>query len=267
MSKENVTPSGVGFRLVGQGSRHVIVMHGWLGDGSVFDPILPFLDHSQFTYAFMDVRSYGLSRQTPGEYTIAEMASDAVAVADHLGWSEFHFVGHSMAGMVAQWLAAHYAGRIQSLVGITPVPACGFPFDAQTEALFRSAKSQAESRNAILMHTTGNRLTPQFGHVMTQRSLEQTTPEAFDAYLTAWSQTSFVDHVQGLGIPFLVLVGESDPAVTPPLIQDTILRWFPKASLQVVQNAGHYPMVETPVALVTAMEAFINTHAAIQTLV
>jgi pimeloyl-ACP methyl ester carboxylesterase len=132
--------------------------------------------------------------------------------------------------------------------------------DGETEALFRGAKADPTCRQAILMHTTGNRLTPAFGRVMTERSLAQTKPEAFDAYLTAWSQTDFVSWVKGLSVPFQVLVGEHDPAVTELLMRDTILQWFPNASVEVIPNAGHYPMLETPLALVTLWEAFLSQH-------
>ena len=40
-------------------------------------------------------------------------------------------------------------------------------------------------------------------------------------------------------------------------MQQTYLRWYPNAELQVMGNAGHYPMDETPVALVTSIEEFL----------
>jgi pimeloyl-ACP methyl ester carboxylesterase len=251
----------IGFKTVGSGSEKIMVFHGWFGDGSAFDPVLPFLDTERFSYAFMDYRGYGQSRHLPGEHTIAEIGQDALALMDQLGWRQCHLIGHSMGGMVVQWLAAEAPQRIQSIVGITPVPASGFPFDAATEALFRGAKDNPDNRFAILMHTTGNRLTPTFGKLMTQRSLAQTTSDAFDDYLTAWSQTDFSARVKGLDVPFQVLLGEHDPAIVEATIRQTILQWFPKAELAILPNAGHYPMIETPVALVTGWESFLRTHA------
>jgi pimeloyl-ACP methyl ester carboxylesterase len=248
----------IGYHQVGNGEENVLVLHGWLGDSSVFEPMIPFLDTAAFTYVFMDYRGYGRSKTLTGAYTIAEIAEDALALVDTLGWERFHLLGHSMGGMAVQWIAAEVPSRVKRMVGITPVPASGFPFDTQTEALFRGAKDNAANREMILMHTTGNRLSPAFGRVMAERSLTQTTPEAFEGYLTAWSATDFTDRVEGLAVPFRVIVGEHDPAVTVALMNDTVMRWFPNTELTLLSGAGHYPMVETPLTLATLCESWLQ---------
>lgn len=251
----------IGYHLHGNGPHKVLVLHGWFGDSSAFDPLKPFLDTETFTYAFMDYRGYGQSAHLSGAHTMAEIAQDSLDLADSLGWEQFSLIGHSMGGMAIQWLAAQAPQRVQRLVGITPVPACGFPMDEGTRALFSGAKDKPQNRNAILMHTTGNRLTPAFGKVMTERSLVQTSPAAFGDYFIAWADTAFEERVQGLKTPFQVLVGEHDPAVTVDLVRNTILNWFPEASLSIIPNAGHYPMQETPLALVSLWEAFLTAKS------
>jgi pimeloyl-ACP methyl ester carboxylesterase len=248
----------IGHQTLGEGARKVMVLHGWLGDSSAFDAICPFLDLETFTYVFMDYRGYGQSRQLSGEHTMAEIGQDALALAGALGWERFSLIGHSMGGMAVQWLAAHAPERIESVVAIAPVPASGFPMDADTLALFRGAKDIPQNRETILMITTGHQLTPAFGKVMAQRSLVQASPDAFDDYLTAWSQTQFVEQVAGLTTPLLILVGQQDPVITSELMQDTLLKWFPNATLETMAKAGHYPMIETPLALVTHCEAFLR---------
>jgi pimeloyl-ACP methyl ester carboxylesterase len=60
------------------------------------------VDRERFSYAFMDCRGYGDSRDVDGQHTMAEWALDAVTLADELGWSRFSLLGHSMGGMAVQ---------------------------------------------------------------------------------------------------------------------------------------------------------------------
>jgi esterase len=55
----------------------------------------------------------------------------------------------------------------------------------------------------------------------------------------------------------MVIAGEHDLAITPEAIRETYLAWNPMAEMEVMPNAGHYPMNETPVALATAIESFL----------
>ncbi len=59
-----------------------------------------------------------------------------------------------------------------------------------------------------------------------------------------------------------VLVGEHDPTFNAGLMAKTHLRRYPQATVEILQNAGHYPMNETPLALATAIESVLTDTAA-----
>ncbi|MDB5638987.1 MAG: hypothetical protein JWP51_3895, partial [Bradyrhizobium sp.] len=115
-------------KAIGNGPTKVVVIHGWFWDHRVCTPIFDCLDTVSYTYAFLDIRGYGNSRHISGEYTIGEVAADAIALAEELGWREFHVVGHSMGGKAAQKVAMDAAARVKSVVAVTPVPASALPF-------------------------------------------------------------------------------------------------------------------------------------------
>jgi len=252
----------IGHELLGSGPERVMVLHGWFGDHTAFSPLFPYLDTDTFTYAFMDYRGYGASRDIDGEHTMAEISADAIALADHLSWDRFHVVGHSMGGMAMQRIALDAKQRAKCGVAITPVPASGVSLDADQEALFSGAADSNDNRRTILDFTTSGRNSRSWLDYKVKRSRETTTRDAFADYLVAWTQTDFADEVRGLDLSILVLIGEHDPAFTETAMEQTYLAWLPKASLAVITNSGHYPMDEAPVNLAPRMENFMRESAA-----
>jgi pimeloyl-ACP methyl ester carboxylesterase len=251
----------VGHEVFGAGAEKVIAFHGWGLDHRAYSGLLPALDGQAFTFAFMDYRGCGLSKAQSGVFTIEEIANDAIALVDHLNWDSFHIVGHSMGGMVVQFIAANHTKRIKSVVAVTPVPACGAPAldDAGLEAFCKIGDSP-ESLASFFLQGTGNRYSSAWGKSMAETSLASTAHEAYAKYPRAWSRTSFVPKVIGLPTPLKVLVGDHDPRITVEAMQQTIMKWFPKAELEMLSNCGHYPMLEIPINLATIWQTFMNAH-------
>ncbi|GAB3980696.1 alpha/beta hydrolase [Actinoallomurus acanthiterrae] len=243
--------------LCGSGPHHVIALHGWFGDRGAFRRVRPYLNEEAFTYAFPDYRGYGEARDLTGDYTLAEIAGDVIALADRLGWEEFSLLGHSMGGAVMQRVMLDAPGRVRRLVGVSPVPASGVPFDEQGWALFSGAADEPGNRRAIIDLTTGSRLPAAWLEEMVAASLANSTVPAFRAYLAAWARTDFHAEVVGDPTPVLVIAGGHDPAMSADLMRGTWLEWYPNAELTVFSDAGHYATDETPLALVSAVERFL----------
>lgn len=246
------------YQSVGSGPRKVLCLNGWFGHAGAWGPFVQSLDLQAFTYVFMDYRGYGRRRGSAGEYTMAQIARDALALVDQLGWQRFALLGHSMGGMAIQRVLADAPERVEALVGISPVPAGGVPFDEAGWALFHSAAVDAGARRAIIDFTTGNRLTGTWLDAMVASSLAHSDEQAFAAYLQAWARDSFVERIEGRTLPVLVIAGEHDPALGAATCEATWLQHYPNAELEIMRNAGHYAMEETPVALASAVEAFLR---------
>jgi len=243
---------------VGSGEHRVLALHGWFGSARGWGPVPEYLNGDDYTWAFMDLRGYGSRKDVTGEFTMREAAADALALADELGWERFSLVGHSMTGQAIQHALLQAPDRVRRLVAITPVPAVATPFDADGWALFSGAAENLGNRAAIIDFTTGSRLTPAFVDRLVQHSAGESTVEAFGAYLESWAKDSFADQVQGNPAAVKVIVGEHDPALSAEVMQQTWLVFYPNAELQVLANAGHYPMFETPAALVASIEGFLG---------
>lgn len=247
----------IGHQTIGTGAEGVIVNHGWFG-GQAFEPMLPYLDTETFTYAFMDYRGYGASQAMEGDHTMKEIAGDVAALAEHFGWDRFHMIGHSMGGMALCRVATDAPERIKSAVALNPVPASGVPLDEGSWELFSGAADARDNRRMILDMTTGNRLCGKWLDAVMESSIRTSDREAFRDYLTAWVKTDFAEESRGIEIPMKVIVGEHDPGLNADVMRETYLAWYPRAELEVVANAGHYPMMETPVYLASTMESFMR---------
>ncbi|MEV4644261.1 alpha/beta hydrolase [Saccharopolyspora sp. NPDC049357] len=250
-----------GHEEIGGGAHPVIALHGWFGSAAAWRVLHPHLDASRFRYVFPDYRGYGARIDEAGEHTLAEAAADVLALADRLGLDTFSLVGHSMGGAVAQRVLADAPHRVRALVGISPVPAAGVPFDEQGWALFSGAAADLANRRAIIDLTTGNRLTAVWLDAMVEHSRQHSDPAAVADYLRAWAQTDFHTEIEGNPVPVKVIAGEHDPALGEETMKATFGQWYPSCDLEVFPNAGHYAIDETPIALATTLERFLSTSA------
>jgi 3-oxoadipate enol-lactonase len=77
----------------------------------------PFLDalREDFDVVIYDHRGMGRSGRTQPPFSIADLADDAVALLDELGWDTAHVCGISMGGMVAQEIALRNPDRLRTL--------------------------------------------------------------------------------------------------------------------------------------------------------
>ncbi|MFD3413875.1 alpha/beta fold hydrolase [Streptomyces cyaneofuscatus] len=245
-------------RLIGLGDHKVLVLHDWFGTSAGWGPFLDYLDGDTFSYACLDYRGYGDRKHVTGAYTLAEIAEDALALADELGWESFSLVGHSMGGKAAQQVLAQAPHRVRKLVGLAPVPAGAYPLDAEGEALFYGAAQDRDKRRAIVDLVTGQRASRVWVDLMVDRSLEWSTREAFGGYVKDWVTADLTERITGNPVPVKVIVGEHDLALTADAMHATWLSHYPNAELEEIANSGHYPMHETPVALATSIETFLN---------
>ena len=243
---------------VGHGPHHVFVLHGWFGSADGWGLFPTYLDGEKFTYHFTDNRGYGARMDERGDYSLDEVASDVLALADSLDVQTFSLIGHSMGGAEILRILAKAPGRVNKLVGITPVGASPTPFDEAGHNLFYGAAENRDFRFGIIDFTTGNRNTPTWVNSVVEHSLTRSTKEGFHGALVAWAEPDFLAEIAGSEHEMLVIPGEHDPALGEATVRQTWEPHFPNCRIEVMPNAGHYPMFETPVQLATVIERFLS---------
>jgi pimeloyl-ACP methyl ester carboxylesterase len=250
----------IGHHIHGRGAIRAVVLHGWFGDGGVFAPVLPALDPDVFTIAIPDYRGYGASRHLAGPFDVATIASDVARLTRHLGWADYAVIGHSMGAKAALRLALDEGDRVRRLLALTPVWA-GPGLDAETLRFFRQAANDPAVRAAILRVSTGGRAPEAWSHAFARQSQEASTPQAFAAYLESWACGDFAEAASALSHEVLVVAGEHDGGIPPQVVQATWMANLRNARLVVLAGSGHYPMVETPLALGALIDGFLRGDA------
>ena len=101
------------------------------------------------------------------DYTLDDMAKDAVCLMDHLSIDKAHIIGASMGGMITQLLALDYPDRVLSITPIMSSPGVGDPdlsnmtpalIKGLQESAFMDAKgNHADSVTRIYKELTGSR--------------------------------------------------------------------------------------------------------------
>jgi pimeloyl-ACP methyl ester carboxylesterase len=102
------------YEIHGSG-RPLILLHGGLGSGEMFGPILPMLaEHHQIIA--VDLQGHGRTADVERPIGISLMADDIAALIDLLRLDKPDVVGYSLGGGVALFTAFKYPGKVRRLV-------------------------------------------------------------------------------------------------------------------------------------------------------
>jgi pimeloyl-ACP methyl ester carboxylesterase len=188
-------------------------------------------------------------------YTLEDMAGDALAVLDDLGWDSAHLAGISVGGMIAQLLTARHPARVRSLTSISSSPSgrIGRMRPATMLAMGRLAKrlgtptdpdAAAELTVAFAREITGSPAYPV--DVEAALDLARRSAARDAGWLTAGrGQTAAVRTAPDLRaelsrvtVPTLVVHGDADVVIRPEGGAATAAA-VPGAALWVVPGLGH----------------------------
>lgn len=215
-----------------------------------------------------DLRNHGQSPRLSG-MRYKDMASDVLALADHLNIERFHLLGHSMGGKVAMELALNHADRLHQLIVVDIAPKAyklwhlpvfkallALPIDniqsrkQANEYLSKSIDDDAE--RAFLLK---NLKVAEKGGYEWRCNLQEITR----SYLNI-ANFNPPEHAV-FNSACLFISGENSPYIEPKADLELIRNNFPHARIQVIKDAGHLPHVESPKAFYQCIQDFLNQQS------
>ncbi len=244
----------LGHKIIGTGNKYILVLHELMGNHKNFDPILPYIDTSNFTYIFVDLRGYGLSKDIIGDYTCIEAANDIKNLITNLKLTNINLLAHSMSTMIAQKVAL-IDERIKQLILITPISAAGIKMkqEAQNELILK----MKENKNKIeeIVESASKRYNKVWFDYRVKMAYEASILEARVGYMIMYLTNDFIYEVKNIKIPIKIMTGKYDlPVFSKSNIKKLFEPYYNNFEIIECQEAGHYPMIECPVYFVNEIE-------------
>ncbi|MEM7094594.1 MAG: alpha/beta hydrolase [Actinomycetota bacterium] len=136
-------------RSTGEGTEPLLLINGLSSPRVSYEEgFVDALVGRGFDVVRYDNRDAGRATPTQGGYLLADMANDAIAVIDAVGWETAHVFGMSMGGMIVQQLGIDHADRLRSITSVmsaTGNPEYGTSSKEAREALMTPAPTEREA--------------------------------------------------------------------------------------------------------------------------
>jgi pimeloyl-ACP methyl ester carboxylesterase len=244
----------------GAGERLLLIM-GMAGHQEMWRADFLDLLAEDFEVVTFDHRGVGESTDVPGQFSVTDLAADAAALLDGIGWDRAHVFGISLGGMVAQELALQHPQRVRTLVlGCSYCGGAGSSLEAPGPVRMLEAMRAGVAEDAVRAGFRAN------------LSVAWTSDES---HWSQFSQLALAEHVPvpvvmrqaqaayvhdtsarlpSLVAPTLVIAGTDDDMLNYAN-SELIASLIPNAKLLSLAGVGHLFWWERPDDVVAAIRA------------
>jgi 3-oxoadipate enol-lactonase len=257
-----ITANGISinYTLEGPASAPVVTLsHSLATNLSMWDPQIPALT-PRYRVLRYDTRGHGGTDAPRGAYSLDQLAEDARALLQALGFARTHLIGLSMGGFIGQILALTYPQMLQSLVLCDTTSRV--PPDAKPMWDERIRAAQAHGMELHVEPTIGRWFTAPFRERRpdvvdrVRAMIRATKPAGYIGCCHAIAALDLTDRLQAIAVPTLVIVGEEDPG-TPVTASRTIHERIKGSELVILKSASHLSNMEQPEAFNRAVTTFL----------
>ena len=184
--------------------RPLVLLHGGLGSGEMFGPVLPTLAEHHQVIA-VDLQGHGRTADIDRPIDLRLMADDVAALIDHLGLEGADVVGYSLGGGVAWQVAIRHPEKVRRLVAVSA--------NVRRDAIYAEMLDQQGQVSAAAVEFMKE--TPMYELYQRVAPRPEDFPRLLDKIGALMSQDfDLSEDVRGVQVPTLVMAADADMA--PP---------------------------------------------------
>ncbi|WP_373191372.1 alpha/beta fold hydrolase [Halomonas sp.] len=238
----------VAYRLLGAEANPLVMLAHPLGmSQAVWDGVLPAL-LPRYRVLTWDLPGHGASQAWgEGAITPADLATEALALADHAGAGRFHFAGTSIGGVVGQQLISQHGERLLSATLTNTGAVIGTPELWNT----RAGRVRQEGLAAMSEEIVPRWFAP--ARFEAEPALKagwctqmgRGDDESYALLCEMLARDTFDGKLAGKQVK-VQLFGGSEDMATPTATLEALADELDGAPLEILEGVGHVPSVEVP---------------------
>lgn len=244
----------------GEGDKTLLFIHGWCIDANYWEHQIEYFSKSYKTIA-IELPGFGQSKAQRKNWTIEEYAKDIIAFIKELALKDIVLIGHSMAGEIMLQIALSNNPNILGIVGIDNFKLIDVEFSPeelkQMNEFFPTLKNDFKNSapayaEMMLFHSS----TPTKIKERVKADFANSNPEI--GYSTCMNQMQFLakDAQRLEMLDYKLNLINSDYTPT----NEIGLKCNCKSGyhIEIINDTGHYPMVEKPEKFNNLLEKVLN---------
>jgi pimeloyl-ACP methyl ester carboxylesterase len=225
---------------------------------------------SEYRVIAIDLKGYGQSDKSDGDYTVPNVAEEILALLDSIGLEQFYLVSHDWGTVISDSIAGNHPDRILRYVRMEAPLLNVDPANHPQFALFQNqelATQVMSNTEEFIRNVYGPRTVQPIPEADMLRIIEEFSrpgvAEAVPRYFRDFGD--FGEELRqeraalfaAMDFPVLLLQGENDPA-QPQWYFEGAADLFPDAELQWIGDAGHFTELEQPEQVTKAIRDFLQ---------
>jgi 3-oxoadipate enol-lactonase len=252
-------------RVTLQGEGQPVVLSHALGlDSAMWDDYAAHLAGNGWQVLRYDHRGHGGSAAPAGPYSMDDLVDDAARVVREWGRGPVTWIGLSMGAMVGQGLAICHPDLVDRLVLANTTARYPEAAAATWSQRIATVESQGMAGVAEMvveryLHADFRAARPEATDVIRNRLLRDDAA-GYAASCHAVANVDWLDHLAKVRCPTLVIAGERDTGA-PPAMGQAIAEHIPGAVLDIIADASHLSVLETPEEFRVLTGRFLRTRA------